>query len=54
MLLVNEYRVPFQEGMKVADFLAEFKSDADLFIINGYPAGQDTFLKDGDRCSLLI
>lgn len=53
MLQVNEYPVPFQEGMKVADLLAEFKPDADLFIINGYPVSQDTFLNDGDSCWLV-
>lgn len=53
VLQVNEYPVSFQEGMKIADLLAEFKPDADLFIINGYPTSRDAFLNDGDSCWLV-
>ena len=53
MLLVNESPYKFREGMRVSDVAAELKPDADLFIVNGYPAPALAVLEDGDSCWLI-
>lgn len=52
MLLVNENEIPFQEGMTLADVLRTQGSDADILLVNGYPATVQTVLSDGDQCWL--
>jgi sulfur carrier protein ThiS adenylyltransferase len=53
MLKVNEKEIAFQSGLKVTDLVKQYKADADLFIVNGYPALPDTELYDGDVCCLI-
>jgi hypothetical protein len=43
MLQVNERRVAYQKGMRIAD----------LSIVNGYPVSGDTPLNYGDICCLI-
>jgi len=52
MLLVNEKEVPFHAGMTLADLLMAQGEDADILLVNGYPATVQTMLFDGDRCWL--
>ncbi|HIJ90906.1 MAG: sulfur carrier protein ThiS adenylyltransferase ThiF [Desulfobulbaceae bacterium] len=52
MLLVNERAFPFNSGMTLADLVKEQGGDADILLVNGYPATLDTALSDGDRCCL--
>lgn len=53
MLRVNEHEVPFKQGLRPVDLAAQFKPEADLFIINGYPVRPDILLQDGDICCLI-
>ncbi len=53
MLKVNEQTVPYEDGMRLKDIVDLYKPDADLFIVNGYPAFLDTSLADGDICCLI-
>lgn len=53
MLQVNEYPVPFQQGMRLVDVIEAIKPEADLFFVNGYPAAKDILLDDGDKCWLI-
>lgn len=53
MLLVNESPYEFRQGLLVGDVAAELKPDADLFIVNGFPATRETVLADGDSCWLI-
>jgi len=52
MLLVNEKEIPFQAGMTLADLLRAQGGDADILLVNGYPATAQTVLSDGDQCWL--
>ena len=52
MLRVNENEVPFQAGMTVADLVRAQGGDADILLVNGYPATLQTALADGDQCWL--
>ncbi|MBA3002552.1 MAG: sulfur carrier protein ThiS adenylyltransferase ThiF [Desulfurivibrio sp.] len=52
MLLVNENEIPFQPGMTFADLLQAQGGDADILLVNGYPATVQTVLSDGDQCWL--
>lgn len=52
MLQVNERPVAFRKGISLIDLAAELKPDADIFIVNGYPARPETSLRDGDSCWL--
>lgn len=52
MLLVNEKEIPFQAGMILADLAQALGDDADILLVNGYPATLQTVLSDGDRCWL--
>lgn len=53
MLLVNEHRLEYREGLRVADLVTDCKPGADLFIVNGYPVSSDTPLHDNDTCCLI-
>jgi sulfur carrier protein ThiS adenylyltransferase len=53
MLRVNEQTVAYQEGMTLQDLVDTYKPDADLLVVNGYPAFPDTSIKDGDICCLI-
>lgn len=52
MLLLNENEVPFHAGMTLADLVRAQDGDADILLVNGYPATLQTVLSDGDRCWL--
>ena len=52
MLLVNEKEIPFHAGMTFADLVKAQGSDADILLVNGYPATLQTALSDGDQCWL--
>jgi len=53
MLKVNEQTVRFQKNIRISDLAGSIKPDADLFIVNGYPAAPDTSLEDGDICCII-
>ncbi|MFC1844661.1 sulfur carrier protein ThiS adenylyltransferase ThiF [Thermodesulfobacteriota bacterium] len=53
MLKVNEQTVTYQDGIRLKDLVETYKPGADLFIVNGFPASQDTVLADGDTCCLI-
>ena len=53
MLKVNEQAVPYQEGIRLRDFIDTYKPGADLFIVHGFPTSPDTQLADGDICCLI-
>lgn len=53
MLKVNEKEIVFREGLKVEELVRKYKNDADLFIVNGYPASLRTELQDNDVCCLI-
>ena len=53
MLKVNEQAVPYQDGIRLRDFIDTYKPEADLFIVNGFPTSPDTQLADGDICCLI-
>jgi sulfur carrier protein ThiS adenylyltransferase len=53
MLRVNEKQVDYRQGITVGDLVAELKPEADLYIVNGYPAPIQTVLADGDVCCLI-
>ncbi|MDG4475975.1 sulfur carrier protein ThiS adenylyltransferase ThiF [Thiovibrio frasassiensis] len=52
MLRVNEKDVSFQAGMTLADLARGAYADADILLVNGYPATLQTVLFDGDQCWL--
>jgi len=53
MFKVNEKTIPYKGGIKIKDLADLYKPEADLFIFNGFPAGPDTLLADGDICCLI-
>jgi len=53
MIRVNEIELEYGAGTTVADLARVHKPDADVFIVNGYPAEPETVLQDGDRCWLI-
>ena len=53
MLTVNEHTVPFHDNQSIAKLAQSHKPDADLFILNGFPATPDTEIQDGDKLSLI-
>ncbi len=53
MLTVNEHTVPFQDNQSIAKLAQSHKPEADLFILNGFPATPDTEVHDGDSLSLI-
>jgi sulfur carrier protein ThiS adenylyltransferase len=53
MLKINEQEEQFCQGSKISDFLARYKADADLFIVDGYPVSRDYLLSEGDQCWLI-
>jgi sulfur carrier protein ThiS adenylyltransferase len=54
MLRVNEKDVSFQAGMTLADLARGAYGDADILLVNGYPATLQTVLSDGDQCWLWL
>jgi len=52
-IFVNERPCEYPEGMTLFSLRGEKKPDADLLIINGYPANQDQLLKEADRVVLI-
>ncbi len=53
MLTVNEQPIPFQPGIRVIDLVQAIKPDADLFVVNGFPAIREQPLHEGDSCWLI-
>ncbi|MBU1355486.1 MAG: sulfur carrier protein ThiS adenylyltransferase ThiF [Candidatus Edwardsbacteria bacterium] len=52
-ILVNEIAQEIALGSTVSDAARLYKNNADLFIRNGFPCGQDVKLEDGDRLVLI-
>lgn len=54
MLRVNEKEVSFQAGMTLADLVKDHAAggEADILLVNGYPASLQTILTDDDQCWL--
>lgn len=53
MIKVNEHPVSHRPGLVIGDLVVEFKSGADIFIVNGYPVAADAPVADGDACWLI-
>ncbi len=53
MLSVNEHSCHFKKAQTIAALAAEYKPEADLFILNGFPVSADTSVQDGDTISLI-
>jgi len=52
-ILVNEISQEIALGSTVSDAARLYKNNADIFIRNGFPCGQDVRLEDGDRLVLI-
>ncbi len=52
-VFLNERPVELDEGATVAGAVARWKPDADLFIVNGFPAEPETRLHSGDSLVLI-
>jgi sulfur carrier protein ThiS adenylyltransferase len=48
-VLINEKSSSIPAGLTVGDLREQIKPDADLLVINGFPATADTTLEEGDR-----
>ena len=53
MLTVNEHSCHYQNAQTIAALAKQYKPDADLFILNGFPASAETTVHDGDTISLI-
>jgi sulfur carrier protein ThiS adenylyltransferase len=55
MLFVNEQPFPFppNANLTIGELAGLYKSDADIFIVNGYPVSPESLVKDGDFCTLI-
>lgn len=52
-IILNEKRVEMENGSTLDDIRRLHKGDADILIVNGFPAGPDHTLGEGDRVSLI-
>jgi sulfur carrier protein ThiS adenylyltransferase len=52
-IFINEQSYQFQTEIRLFGLRDRHKPDADLLIVNGFPATQDQPLKDGDRVVLI-
>lgn len=52
-ILVNEIQKTVPTGTTVSRLLEMVKSEADIFIVNGFPAQEDQILQDGDGVVLI-
>ena len=50
---VNEQNYTFEESTSVGVIRDRIKTDADLLIVNGFPASAETLLNDGDQLILI-
>ena len=50
---VNERKHEIAAGTSLEQLRLEIKPEADLLIVNGYPAGQETMLQENDRVILI-
>lgn len=55
MLLVNEQSVSIcqDSSLTMGEIAIHHKPDADIFILNGFPATAETIVRDGDTCTLI-
>ena len=53
MIKVNEQTIPYQDDISIKQLVDTYKSGADIFIVNGFPASHATKLADGDVCCLI-
>ncbi|MEW6428323.1 MAG: sulfur carrier protein ThiS adenylyltransferase ThiF [Thermodesulfobacteriota bacterium] len=53
MITVNERPVAAGVGRTIGQLARDIKADANIFIVNGYPVGPDTVVKEGDACWLI-
>ena len=53
MLNINEHSVPYSGQQSIAELVAIYKPEADLFILNGYPAPDHATITDGDNICLI-
>lgn len=52
-ILVNEKELFVADEVTVFNIRENFKKDADILILNGFPVKQDYTLKDGDKLTLI-
>jgi len=50
---INEHDTVVADGITLASLAESFKPDADVLILNGFPATTGTLLKDGDEVFLI-
>lgn len=50
---INEKSVEVEDGLTLGDVAKLFKADADVLIINGFPAPPDTGVEEGDELFLI-
>ncbi len=50
---VNEEKKSVEHGVSASDIRDRFKPDADVLVVNGFPAAPDTVLKDGDEVVMI-
>ena len=48
-ILVNEQSMSISDGLTVGELRDRVKPDADVLVINGFPAQTDIHLKEGDK-----
>ena len=46
---INEQNTSVPDGLTVGDLKARVKPGADVLVVNGFPCGPDTRIKEGDR-----
>lgn len=50
---LNEKFITIEAGTKISDIKKRYKADADVIVINGFPASADLVLNDGDELFLI-
>lgn len=52
-ILVNEKEISIKDGVTAFKIRENFKRDADIVILNGFPIKQDFILNEGDKLTLI-
>lgn len=52
-IMLNEKSCAVPTGMNVGDLRDRFKPDADVIVLNGFPAARDAEVQDGDQVVLI-
>src|SRR6185369_18083274 len=52
-ICINEKSTPVEDGLTLGDVAERYKPKADVLVLKGFPAPQDTLLNDGDEVFLI-